>query len=107
VNRNETVSVSIIIRSTKFAVISSTWYLSCDSSTSTDSIVSDSRPAISGRRSSVSQKKFSSPQVNKNAAMFGSVYSLQAMMPSAAICGSATSAIRTKPCRPKKSAARR
>jgi hypothetical protein len=50
VNRKVTVSVSTIIRSTKFAVIISTWYLSCDSSTSTaiitsDSVAGDGRPA--------------------------------------------------------------
>ena len=49
-NRKLTVSVSTIIRSTKFAVIISTRYLSCDSSTSSVIMTSDSTPAVIGRR---------------------------------------------------------
>ena len=68
-NRKLTVSVSIIMRSTKLTVIITTLYLSCDSSTSTVIIASDSTPARPGRRSSASQKKFSIPQVSRNAAI--------------------------------------
>ena len=42
VNRKLTVSVSMIMRSTKFAVIISTWYLRSESSTNTVIITSDS-----------------------------------------------------------------
>jgi hypothetical protein len=91
------VSVSTIIRSTKFAVIISTWYLSCDSRTSTVIIVSDSVAATAGRRSNAIQKKFSRAQVSRNAAILVIVYSDQSMIPSAARCGSRTSAGRKKP----------
>src|SRR5271154_4091286 len=84
----------MIITSTKFAVIIRTRNLSSDKSTSTDIMVSDSAPAIAGRRNSASQRQFRNAQVNRNAATFGSVLSLQNMMPSAAICGSAASATR-------------
>ncbi len=69
VNRKLTVSVSMIIRSTKFAVIISTWYLSSESSTNTVIITSDSAPATAGRRVSASQKKFNIPQASRNASI--------------------------------------
>src|ERR1700722_711103 len=49
VNRKLTVSVSMIIRSTKFAVIISTWYFRSESSTNTVITTSDSAPATAGR----------------------------------------------------------
>src|SRR6202044_2040213 len=84
VNRKLTVSVSTIIRSTKFAVIISTWYLTCDSRTTTVIIVSDNVAATAGRRSRTSQKKFSKPQASRNAVMLVIVYSDHSMIPSAA-----------------------
>ena len=62
VNRNATVSRSITIRSTKFAVICTTSCLNRDSSTSTTTSVSDSAPDSAGRRSSAMKKKLRMPQ---------------------------------------------
>ncbi len=67
VNRKLTVSVSTIMRSTKFAVIISTLYLSCERRTSTVIMVSDSAAATAGRRMAASQKKFRMPQVSRKA----------------------------------------
>ena len=97
VNRKLIVSVSTIIRSTKFAVIISTWYLSCDKRTSTVIIVSDSVAANIGRRVKASQKKFNIPQASANAAMAVAVASVATMMTRAIRCGSRTSAGRTNP----------
>src|SRR5512139_4105954 len=62
VNRKAAVSRSIIIRSTKFAVICTTSCLSRDNSTSTTTKVRDSAPDKDGRRSSASQKELRMPQ---------------------------------------------
>src|SRR6516225_9916294 len=97
VNRKLIVSVSTIIRSTKFAVIIKTWYLSCDSRTSTAIMESDSTLARTGRRVSASQKKFRMPQASAKAAMAVAVASVASMMASAATCGNSASAGRPKP----------
>ena len=67
VNRNETVSRSITMRSTKFTVICTTSCLSRDSSTSTTTRVSDSAPDNAGRRSSAMQRKFRMPHDRQEA----------------------------------------
>ena len=63
VNRKATVSRSITIRSTKFAVICTTSCLSRDSRISTTTSVSDSALESAGRRNNAIQKKFRTPQV--------------------------------------------
>ena len=98
-------SVSTIIRSTKFAVIISTWYLSCDSRTKTVIIVSDNSPASAGRPNSASQKKFKIPQARTNAVLAVTVHSVATMMTNAIRWGSRTSVGRITPWRTKKSAA--
>ena len=97
VNRKVTVSVSTIIRSMKFAVIIRTWYLSCESSTSTPIMTSESIAAAAGRRRSASQRKFNNPQASRNAAMAVSVVSVAAMMAKASKCGSKTKPARQSP----------
>ena len=87
-------SVSMIIRSTKFAVIISTWYLRSESSTNTVIIASDSAPATAGRRVSASQKKFRMPQANRNAPISTEWDSVASMMASATMCGTTISASR-------------
>src|SRR3569832_816356 len=64
VNRNATVSRSIIIRSMKLTVICKMSCFSRDSSTSTTTMVSDSAPESAGRSSSAIQKKLRMPQAN-------------------------------------------
>ena len=93
-NRKLTVSVSMIMRSTKFAVIISTWYFRSESSTNTVIITSDSAPATAGRRVSASQKKFRMPQAIKNAAISTGRASVASMMARAMMCGAAISASR-------------
>ncbi len=90
-------SVSTIIRSMKFAVIIRTWYLSCDSSTSTPIMTSDSVAATTGRRSSASHRKFKKPQASRNAAAAVTVVSVEAMMPRATTCGIKTNPGRQSP----------
>ncbi len=73
VKRKADVSGSMIIRSTKLTVIISLSYLNCDSRISATTIASDSSAAIAGRRSSASQKKFSSAQESRKGALVDEV----------------------------------
>ena len=99
VNRKLTVSVSTIIRSTKFAVIIRTLYLSCDSSTSSVISTSETRPANSGRRVSAMATKLKIPHVSKNAAIAALLDSVATMTANARTCGRAIKASRCDPCR--------
>src|SRR5947209_7007166 len=97
VNRNATVSRSIIIRSMKLTVICTTSCLSRDSSTSTTTIVSDNAPDNAGRRSSVIQKKLRMPQASANERREPKSVSVSYIRPSAARCGAATASSRQIP----------
>ena len=84
VSRNEKVSTSMIITSTKVTVIIRMRCLKCDSSIKTTIIASDSAAAVSGRRSSTSQRQLSRPQESRKATAAATSRSDQISRPSAA-----------------------
>ena len=86
VNRKADVSGSMIIRSTKFAVIISLSYLNCDKRMSAMIIASDRNPAMAGRRNNASQKKFSSAQASRKVAFVARSSSVAAITTSAVRC---------------------
>ena len=90
VSRKVIVSGSMIIRSTKFAVVQITLYLNSETWISATTMASDSAPAMPGRRSSISQKELSTPQVRMNAPFCSGANSVASMMTSAAMWKVAT-----------------
>jgi hypothetical protein len=97
VNRNEAVSRSITIRSTKFAVICTMSCLSRDNSTSTTTSVSDNAPDSAGRRNSAMKKKFKIPHDSRKQVREPKSVSVCSMTASAASCGAATASSRQMP----------
>ncbi|MGY3289862.1 hypothetical protein ACVWW5_002560 [Bradyrhizobium sp. LM3.4] len=97
VNRNATVSRSIIIRSMKLTVICTTSCFRRDSSTSTTTMVSDNAPDSAGRRSSAIQKKLRMPQASTKASRAPKSVSVSYISASAARWGAATASSRQMP----------
>jgi hypothetical protein len=83
VSRNEKVSRSMIITSTKVMVIISIVCLKCDSRMRVTISANDSAAAVIGRRSSASNRKLSKPQVRTKATADASSRSDPIMSPNA------------------------
>ena len=81
--KNRKVAESMTIRSTNVAVIMSTLCLNCDNTTRMTMSMSESAADVSGRRSRISQKRLSRPQVRMKAARAASSASDQSNMPKA------------------------
>lgn len=99
VSRKRTASGSMIITSTKLAVIQSISYLKSESRITSAMIASESAAETARRRSRTSQKQLSRPQVSRNATLGTIATSLQAISASAAPCNTAISRMRTTSCR--------
>src|SRR5438874_4728622 len=92
--RNETVSVSITIKSTKLTVISSTSCLNCDSRIKRISQASEIAAATAGRRSSTIQQKLKKHHESRNASFGMMPDSVAIRIASAARCSAANIATR-------------
>ena len=88
VSRNETVSASISMTSTKLALMIRMSCLNCDSRTRTTIMMSDSDAATAGRRNTRSQTKLRRPQLSAKASAGTRSSSVRNRMASAMRCSS-------------------
>ena len=93
-SRNETVSASITIRSTKLTVISSTSCLNREIRINSTSQASDIAAATAGRPNSTIQQKLKKPQERRNASCGTGRDSVMSRIASAARCSTTKSATR-------------